>query len=101
MDVANATVMPFGHLYPGFPVTLAPGERVTYPILVGNIVWSLQERQGQVVDFVYYVAPTTTRDMSLIPSALRLICVRWIPIPWPDQGWLFYRSLPLISLLGN
>ena len=26
-----------------------------YPILVGNIVWALQERQGKVVDSVYYV----------------------------------------------
>jgi hypothetical protein len=61
----GATRMPADYPFPGYAVTLAPGEVVTYPILVSNIVWSLEERQGQVVDFVYYVGTDhNTRHVS-------------------------------------
>jgi hypothetical protein len=42
------------HPFPGYPVTIAPGETVTYPINVGEIANALEEKQDRIVDFTYY-----------------------------------------------
>jgi hypothetical protein len=40
------------HPFPGYTVTVAPGESVTYSINVGEIYNALIEKQDQITDFL-------------------------------------------------
>jgi hypothetical protein len=42
------------HPFPGYPVTIAPGETVTYPINIGEITRGLTEKNGRITDFTFY-----------------------------------------------
>jgi hypothetical protein len=44
------------HPFPGYPVTIAPGESVTYPINVGEIYTALKEKQDRIIDFCYFAS---------------------------------------------
>ena len=89
----GATVMPVDHPFPGYPVTLAPRESAIYPILVGNIAWSLEKRQGTVVDFVYYAGTDhNTRHVSdpvSVEAYLRALDPNPLARPTPLDGGLF------------
>jgi hypothetical protein len=92
-DFGPSRRMSKGQPFPGYPVTLAPGEQVTYPILVGNIVWALEARQDQVVDFTYYAeSDHNTRHESApvrVEAYLRALDPNPLARATPPDGSVF------------
>lgn len=92
-DFGPSDLMSDEHPFPGYPVTIASGAAATYPILIGNMVWALEQKRNQCVDFVYYAeSDHNTRHASpqvRIDAYLRALESNPLARHGPSDGGVF------------
>lgn len=81
------------HPFPGYPVTVDPGEAVTYPIAAGEIYNALITKQDQITDFCYFASTEVTLDHYSAPvsvaSYLRALDPNPLTRKTPPDGGVF------------